>query len=103
LVRREHIVEVGHLAAAHRGGSVEVILGLASHLDRLGLEWVVFTATRELVGIFCRLALPLLALAPADPRRLGAQAADWGSYYAGGPVVVAGRIRLALERASRSG
>ena len=44
------------------------------------------------------LLVPLLALAKADPTRLGAAAADWGSYYESAPVVVAGRIRLALER-----
>lgn len=102
-VERDRIVEVGHLASDYPGGSVEVILNLAAHLDALGYEWVVFTATRELIRIFTRLGLPPLALAPADPSRLGDQAADWGSYYASGPVVVAGRIRLALDRARPHG
>jgi len=75
-----------------------VILNLARHLDRLGFEWVVFTATRELIGIFTRLGLPLLAIAPADPARLGKDAKDWGSYYDAEPIVVAGRIRFGIER-----
>lgn len=100
-VRRERIVEVGNLAADKAGSSLHVIMTLAKHLDRLGYEWVVFTATQELVGIFSRLGLPLLALAPANPVRLGDEAADWGSYYESGPVVVAGRIRLGLERAGK--
>jgi hypothetical protein len=100
-VAREHIAEVGHLAAAKPGGGVGMILALAEHLDRLGFEWVVFTATRELIGIFAKLGLPPLALATADPTRLGAAASDWGRYYDNRPVVVAGRIRLALERRSR--
>lgn len=99
-VGRERIVEVGHLASDAPGGTVAVILALASHLDRLGFEWVVFTATDELISIFRRLALPPLAIAVADPRRLGARANDWGRYYDSRPVVVAGRIRLALERAA---
>lgn len=102
-VRREAIVEVGNLAADRAGGSVDVILNLARHLDRLGYEWVAFTATRELIGIFRRLGLPPLALAPADPERLGADAADWGSYYDSRPIVVAGRIALALEMVKRHG
>lgn len=102
-VRRARIVEVGNLAVDQRGASVDVILGLASHLDQLGYEWVVFTATSELIRIFRRLGLPPLALASADPGRLGEQADDWGSYYDNGPVVVAGRIRLALERARHCG
>lgn len=102
-VERERIVEVGNLAAEIRGGSVDIILHLAAHLSRLGYEWVTFTATSKLIGIFQRLGLPPLALAPADPQRLGAQAADWGTYYASNPVVVAGRIRLALERSGTHG
>ena len=95
---RERLVEVGHLASEKPGGSLHVILALASHLAGSGYEWVVFTATSELVRIFTKLSLPLLALAKADPARLGEQARDWGSYYDTQPVVVAGRIRLALER-----
>lgn len=101
-VARERIVEVGNLAAERRGGSIHVILALAAHLDRLGYEWVVFTATQELIGIFAKLGLPLLALSKADPARLGAEARAWGSYYETGPIVVAGRIRLALERMGRA-
>ena len=95
---RERSVEVGNLAADKAGGSLFVILNLARHFDRLGFEWVVFTATRELIGIFTRLGLPLLAIAPADPARLGDDAADWGSYYDSAPIVVAGRIRLGIDR-----
>ena len=62
---------------------------------------MVFTATRELISIFNRLGLPLLALAPADPARLGEAASTWGRYYDTQPVVVAGRIRMALERSRR--
>jgi hypothetical protein len=102
-VRRTQIVEVGNLAAELPGSSIEVILALAAHLDRLGFEWVVFTATHELIGIFRKLGLPLLALAPADPARLGAEAAAWGCYYETRPVVVAGRIRLALDKGVRHG
>ncbi|MDD5388551.1 MAG: thermostable hemolysin [Gallionellaceae bacterium] len=97
-VAREHVVEVGHLAALQAGGGVRMILTLAGHLDRLGYEWVIFTATRELIGIFTKMGLPPLALAVADPDRLGEAARDWGRYYDTRPIVVAGRIRLALEK-----
>jgi len=95
---RGRVVEVGHLASAKPGGSVQAIVSLARHLAREGYEWVVFTATRDLVRIFTKLGLPLLALAKADPARLGAQAGDWGRYYDAQPIVVAGPIWLALER-----
>lgn len=98
-VCRQKIVEVGNLAAEKAGGSIDVVLTLANHLNQLGYEWVVFTATRELIGIFRKLGLPLLALAPADPARLPEPVDDWGSYYDSAPIVVAGKVRLALERA----
>ncbi|HZX30480.1 MAG TPA: thermostable hemolysin [Rhodocyclaceae bacterium] len=102
-VPRESIAEAAHLASHRAGASLDVILTLARHLDRLGFEWVTFTATRTLVGIFARLGLPLLSLASANPARLGPQAAAWGSYYDTEPIVVAGRIRLAIEKAARHG
>ena len=97
-LERQRIVEVGNLASEKAGGSLQIILNLARYLDKLGYEWVVFTATQELIGIFAKLGLPLLALAKADPARLGNEAGDWGSYYDTQPGVVTGRIRVALER-----
>lgn len=101
-VARDMVVEVGHLAARQPGARVRMILALAAHLDGLGYEWVIFTATRELIGIFARMGLPPLALAAADPARLGESAREWGGYYDTRPIVVAGRIRLALERLARA-
>ena len=62
---------------------------------------MVFTATQELIGILTKLGLPMLALAKADPARLGDDAAAWGTYYDTQPIVVAGRIQLGLDRMSR--
>ncbi len=102
-VQRARIVEVGNLASAKPGASLGVILALARHLDQLGYDWVTFTATHTLIGIFSRLRLPLLALAPAHPERLGEEAGAWGSYYETAPIVVAGRVRLPLEQARHHG
>lgn len=99
-VEREAIVEVGNLAAASAGMGRTLIPLLARHLDRLGYEWVVFTATRELRNAFARMGLAPLELAPADPARLTDGGARWGTYYDSDPVVVAGRIRHALREAA---
>jgi hypothetical protein len=101
-VKREKIVEVGHLASQKAGGSVQIIRALASHLNDLGFEWVVFTATQELIRIFTKLRLPLLALATADPERLRNEAQNWGTYYDTQPIVVAGKIKIALQRMGNS-
>lgn len=91
-IARESIVEVGNLAAATAGAARALIPLLARHLHRLGYEWVVFTATRELRNTFQRLGLSPLSLDRADPARLADGAANWGSYYANDPIVMAGRI-----------
>lgn len=90
-IDRDGIVEVGNLAASSIGMARVLIPLLARHLERLGYEWVVFTATRELRNTFARLGLHPVALAPADPARLF-ERGDWGRYYDNDPVVMAGRI-----------
>lgn len=97
-VLREHIAEASNLASEKAGSSLHIFTDLAARLDLRGYEWVAFTATRELVGIFARLGLPLLVLGKADPARLGAAAAAWGRYYETEPIVVLGRIRHGLDR-----
>lgn len=98
-VARESIVEVGQLAATTAGMGRALIPLLARHLHRLGYEWVVFTATRELRNAFARLSLTPLELAPADPARLPGKGRHWGTYYKNDPIVVAGRIAHAVRAA----
>lgn len=91
-VARDSIVEVGNLAAVSPGMARTLIPMLAQHLDRLGYEWVAFTATRELRNTFTRLGLDPIALATAEPARLPDGGAHWGSYYANNPIVMAGKV-----------
>ena len=96
-IDRDGIVEVGNLAASSIGMARTLIPLLARHLERLGYEWVVFTATRELRNTFARLGLHPVALAPADPSRLVERDVDWGRYYDNDPVVMAGRISHGVQ------
>jgi hypothetical protein len=98
---RERIVEVGHLAAARSGEGRRLILRLAEEFARLDVEWVVGTLTEELRQLFHRMGIAPIALGAADPSRLGAAAADWGSYYDHRPVVLAGNLAVALRRLGR--
>ena len=100
-VARARIVEVGHLSASQAGAGKRLIHLMGSHLSSLGLDWVVSTLTQELQHLFVRLGITPLALGVADPALLGAAACDWGSYYDHCPVVVAGRIDLALRMLER--
>jgi Thermostable hemolysin len=99
--RRAGIVEVGHLAASRAGEGRRLILLLGPHLAAEGFQWVVSTLTEELRNLFVRLGIVPLALGVADPAVLGAQAADWGSYYDHRPLVLAGRIGQALQMLAR--
>ncbi|HSV72006.1 MAG TPA: thermostable hemolysin [Methylibium sp.] len=95
---RGRIVEVGHLASRRAGEGRRLILRLAQHLGELRVQWVVSTLTEELRQVFARMGVQPVALGLADPARLGAEAADWGSYYDHRPLVLAGSLPLALRR-----
>ena len=97
LVRRE-VVEIGHLAAGRRGAGPRLMLLLGPHLAQGRFRWAVATLTQELRGMIARMGIVPLALAPADPDALAADAAQWGSYYDHRPVVVAGEIQPAVRR-----
>lgn len=102
LARRE-IVEIGHLAAGRAGAGRRLMLLLGPHLAQQRFRWAVATLTRELRQLMTRLGLTPLALAAADPKALGADAACWGSYYEHVPLVLAGEIQPALRRLVRRG
>ncbi|TNF61168.1 MAG: hypothetical protein EP306_07275 [Burkholderiales bacterium] len=102
-VRRQDIVEVGHLAAGQAGAGRLLIPLLGRHLAAGPTRWVVSTLTRELRHLFVRMGVTPLALANAAPAAVGAGLADWGSYYEHGPVVLAGRLDVALRLMQRHG
>lgn len=95
---RRAIVEVGHLAASRSGAGRRLIALLGPHLAAHGFVWVVGTITSELRHLFMRIGVTPLALGVADPAALGADAANWGSYYDHRPVVLAGHLHQALRR-----
>lgn len=95
---RAGIVEVGHLAACRAGEGRRLILRLAQHFAADGVTWVISTLTAELRHLFTRLGIAPLALATADPARLGAAARDWGRYYEHHPLVLAGHLPMAMRR-----
>lgn len=104
-VGREHLVEVGNLAAQGPGGARWLIIALTGYLQGAGQQWVAFTATPALRNSFRRLGLRLIHLGVASRERLPAkERAHWGTYYDGGPEVVAVNVPHTfgvLERALR--
>jgi Thermostable hemolysin len=97
-VARAAIAEVGQFGSMQPGQGRRLMAHLGRQLAADGFQWVVSTATRELRVIFERLRIRPLVLGRADPRVLGAAAADWGTYYEHAPLVLAGEVRSNLAR-----
>jgi len=97
-IPRETIVEIGNLATAHPGMLRPIIVAMTFFLRDAGFDWVVFTAVPRLKNSFVKLGLPLTEIAPADPARLRAGRERWGNYYNTRPMVLAGRVRHAIDR-----
>ncbi len=90
---RARSAEVGNLAALGAGHARLLIVALTDQLAAAGFRWVVFTGTLLLLNSFQRLGVPLIHLGAADGQRMGAELADWGSYYATNPQVMVADVQ----------
>lgn len=90
-VARGAIVEIGNFASDNAMAMIALWGAAANDLGGSS-EVAVATLTAPLRGMFARIGVPVVALAPADPARLGASASAWGSYYATDPHVCMGDI-----------
>lgn len=95
-IPRASIVEVGNLAGRGCRAAMHLVARLPRLLGARGYTWVSFTATSRVRELLAAFDAPLLDLGPADPARLGAEARDWGRYYATQPRVVAGWLPQGL-------
>ncbi len=91
-VDRSRIVEICNLAAPTPGQVRYLLVALGAYLHSAGYEWVVCTAIGSLCNTLSRMSFTPVILGMADPVRLGDAAADWGSYYAKSPRVIAGHL-----------
>lgn len=95
---RSRIVEVGHLAATRAGEGRRLLVLLALHLASIGFDWMVSTATPAVRSAFERAGVHGMVLGPATLEAAGPDGPAWGSYYAGGPSVIAGELLPNLAR-----
>lgn len=92
-VRRDEVVEVGNLAATHVGATRWLILAVNLLLHHEGFRWITFTATPMVRNALHRLELRPVPLREARIERLPEdERAQWGDYYARGPVVMTGEL-----------
>lgn len=100
---RRDIIEVGNLAAGHRGISRCFFAVLTDVLLQWGARWLACTGTSEVVNVFHRLGMEPLAIAGANPDCLPDHGSRWGSYYKHQPVVMVGEVARGHALIQRSG
>ncbi|GGZ15869.1 thermostable hemolysin [Novosphingobium colocasiae] len=107
-VARDAIVEIGNFAADSAPAMLALWVTAANDLGGCS-EVAVATLTAPVRRMFVRIGLPIVEIAPARAERLGAVAAEWGSYYDHDPIVCAGviaegqaAIAAFLDRRTRS-
>ena len=91
VVERAAIVEIGNFAAVNALAMIELWGSAANDLGAAS-EIAVATLTAPLRRMFERIGLPITAICPARPERLGGDLAEWGGYYELDPVVCMGVI-----------
>lgn len=96
-IDRSRIVEICNLAAPTPGQARYMMVALTNYLHSAGFEWLVCTAIGSLCNTISRMNFTPVMLGMADPARLGDAAADWGSYYAKNPRVIAGHLAEAAK------
>jgi hypothetical protein len=89
-VTRDAIVEIGNFVADNAFAMIELWGAAANDLGGSS-EVVVATLTAPLRQTFARIGVPIVELADADPKRIGA-GVEWGRYYEHDPKVCAGLI-----------
>jgi hypothetical protein len=87
-VERHEIVELCNLAAFRPGACQLINIMLAPVLYGAGFRYAGLVSTAKLEGIIRKQGFSVRAVTRADPVRLGAAAADWGSYYDTAPNIL---------------
>lgn len=89
-VKRSEIIEVGNFSVIEPGMARYLIAAINDRLYETSNQWAVFTAVPMLRNAFIKLKMNLEILGIADKNRLPLQEqAEWGSYYAQKPQVMA--------------
>ena len=84
---RHQVMEVGALASASPGAGRRLMLSLVVVLERLGIDWLVVTASRDVRNGLARLGIEMHTIGRAHRHCLD-NPVDWGRYYERDPRVV---------------
>lgn len=86
---RRGMMEIGNLAGMQPGASYLLFMAATEVFFIRRYEWAVFNATLGVQNVLRKLGFNFIALRESDPRRLGEQAGQWGSYYDSPSSVIA--------------
>jgi hypothetical protein len=95
-IGRHEIFELCNLAALRPGVTQLIYLIMAGVMARTGLDYAVFAGTKQVAKGVSKLGFCMESIVAADPARLGADAANWGSYYANEPHVMVLDVRKSM-------
>ncbi len=89
-VKRSDIVGVGNFSVAEPGMARYLITAIVDQLHATSKQWAVFTAVPVVRNAFIKMRMSPVILGDADINRLSPEEqAEWGSYYAQKPQVMA--------------
>lgn len=100
---RQHIVEVGNLAAIKPGYGRFLFAALTDLLTAWDFRWLACTGIASVINIFHRLGMDPMRVAPALPEKIPGAGAGWGRYYDKQPHVMVGNIEKGRQLAERCG
>lgn len=100
---REHIIEIGNLAATQQGACRDLFQLLTLHFHRSQFRWIVFTGTRAVRVTLKKMHLKTYTLANAHIDALTpCSRQSWGSYYDQKPIVMAIPIKQTLSKTTHN-
>lgn len=96
-LNREHIIEIGNLAASKPGACRKLFQLLTQYFCSSNYKWIVFTGTRTVRVVLKRMRLRAYPIAPASLKDIEAsKQKSWGSYYDQEPMVMVMPINQTL-------
>lgn len=98
-VSRSETMELGNLVASQSGLGVLLYLVVAKAIEQAGVRYLIFAANRKVQASIARCGFAPRPICNADKTCLGEQAAYWGNYYEGGPVVMVADIPASMVHA----
>ena len=101
-IPREQLVEIGNLVSCKAGITRQLFIVLTFALAKAEIEWVTFTATRQVEQLLSKLSLSTMVIGQATEQAIANGKDNWGSYYINCPNVCVGNVFNAVNELKKS-